>query len=105
MIKMGQSLMDLIIASYISIFVKAFQQRNVAFNNYLYIPVFSLAMAFTEVYIIINIVQLGASWDVVWKLAAGAVLGCWTAMCLHSKLIKVENDFESIINLVKNNAS
>ena len=90
--------MDLIIASYIAVFVKAFQQSNVAFNNYLYVPIFSLAMAFTEVYIIINIVQLGASWDVVWKLAAGAVLGCWTAMYLHSKLIKVENDFESLTN-------
>ena len=97
--------MDLIIASYIAVFVKAFQQRNVAFNNYLYVPIFSLAMAFTEVYIIINIVQLGASWDVVWKLAAGAVVGCWTAMYLDSKLIKVENDFESLTNLVKNNAS
>jgi len=26
-------------------------------------------------------------------------------MYLHSKLIKVENDFESLTNLVKNNAS
>jgi len=93
--------MDLIIASYISVFVKAFQQRNVAFNNYLFVPVFSLAMAFTEVYIIINIVQLGASWDLVWKLATGAVLGCWSAMYLHNKLTNSKNDFESISNLMK----
>ena len=78
--------MKLIIASFISVFVKAFQQRNVAFNNYISVPLFSLGMAFTEVYIILNIVQLGASWDVVWKLAVGAALGCWTAMYLHNKL-------------------
>tara|TARA_R110002020_G_scaffold135973_4_gene303493 strand:+ start:417 stop:677 length:261 start_codon:yes stop_codon:yes gene_type:complete len=78
--------MILILASYISVFVKAFQQRNVAFNDYLFVPIFSLAMAFTEVYIIINIVQLGASWDVVWKLATGAILGCWSAMYLHNKI-------------------
>jgi len=82
--------MTLILASYISVFVKAFQQRNVAFNDYLFVPIFSLAMAFTEVYIIINIVQLGASLDVVWKLAAGAVLGCWSAMYLHNKIKRKE---------------
>jgi len=93
--------MDLIIASYISVFVKAFQQRNVAFNNYLFVPIFSLAMAFTEVYIIINIVKLGASWGLVWKLAIGAVLGCWSAMYLHNKLTNAKKDFESITNLMK----
>jgi len=84
--------MTLILASYISVFVKAFQQRNVAFNDYLFVPVFSLAMAFTEVYIIINIVQLGASLDVVWKLATGAVLGCWSAMYLHNKIRRKDGE-------------
>ena len=78
--------MTLIIASFISIFVKAFQQRNVAFNNYISIPFFSFGMAFTEVYIIINIVELGASWGVIWRLSIGAILGCWTAMYLHNWL-------------------
>ncbi len=78
--------MTLIIASFISVFVKAFQQRNVAFNNYISVPLFSFGMAFTEVYIIINIVNLGASWNVVWRLAVGAALGCWAAMYLHNKL-------------------
>jgi len=93
--------LNLIIASYISVFVKAFQQRNVAFNNYLYVPVFSLAMAFTEVYIIINIVQMGASLDVVWKLAIGAVFGCWSAMYLHNRVHGIANEFDSITNLMK----
>ena len=93
--------MNLILASYISVFVKAFQQRNVAFNNYLFVPVFSIAMAFTEIYIIINIVQMGASLELVWKLATGAVLGCWCAMYLHNKLTNAKNDFESITNLMK----
>ena len=84
--------MNLILASYISVFVKAFQQRNVAFNNYLFVPVFSLAMAFTEVYIIINIVKLGASWDLVWKLSIGAILGCWSAMYLHNKLTNAKKE-------------
>ena len=85
--------MTLIIASFISVFVKAFQQRNVAFNNYISVPFFSFGMAFTEVYIIINIVELGASWDVIWRLAVGAVLGCWTAMYLHNKLHNKEGDY------------
>ena len=93
--------MNLILASYISVFVKAFQQRNVAFNNYLFVPVFSIAMAFTEIYIIINIVQMGASLELVWKLATGAVLGCWSAMYLHNKLTKSKKDFQSISNLMK----
>jgi Na+/H+ antiporter NhaC len=84
--------MKLIIASFISVFVKAFQQRNVAFNNYISVPLFSFGMAFTEVYIIINIVNLGASWDVIWKLAVGAALGCWTAMYLHNKLHNREGE-------------
>ena len=92
--------MNLILASYISVFVKAFQQRNVAFNNYLFVPVFSIAMAFTEVYIIINIVQMGASLELVWKLATGAVLGCWSAMYLHNKLTSAKKDFQSISNLM-----
>ena len=95
--------MNLILASYISVFVKAFQQRNVGFNNYLFVPVFSLAMAFTEVYIIINIVKLGASWDLVWKLSIGAILGCWSAMYLHNKVTNAKNDFESITTLMKEN--
>ena len=86
--------MNLILASYISVFVKAFQQRNVAFNNYLFVPVFSIAMAFTEIYIIINIVQMGASLELVWKLATGAVLGCWSAMYLHNKLTSAKKDFQ-----------
>ena len=94
--------MTLIIASFISVFVKAFQQRNVAFNNYISVPLFSFGMAFTEVYIIINIVELGASWDVIWRLAVGAILGCWTAMYLHNKLHnKGEDKLEDILKVKK----
>jgi len=94
--------MTLIIASFISVFVKAFQQRNVAFNNYISVPFFSFGMAFTEVYIIINIVELGASWDVIWRLAIGAILGCWTAMYLHNKLHnKGEDKLEDILKVKK----
>ena len=94
--------MTLIIASFISVFVKAFQQRNVAFNNYISVPLFSFGMAFTEVYIIINIVNLGASWDVIWRLAIGAVLGCWTAMYLHNRLHnKGEDRIEDMLKVKK----
>ena len=59
-------------------------------------------MAFTEVYIIINIVELGASWDVIWRLAVGAILGCWTAMYLHNKLHnKGEDKLEDILKVKK----
>ena len=92
--------MKLIIASFISVFVKAFQQRNVAFNNYISVPLFSFGMAFTEVYIVINIVELGASWDVIWRLAVGAVLGCWTAMYLHNRLHnKGEDKLEDLLKV------
>ena len=94
--------MTLIIASFISVFVKAFQQRNVAFNNYISVPLLSFGMAFTEVYIIINIVELGASWDVIWRLAIGAILGCWTAMYLHNKLHnKGEDRLEDMLKVKK----
>ena len=94
--------MTLIIASFISVFVKAFQQRNVAFNNYISVPFFSFGMAFTEVYIIINIVELGASWDVIWRLAIGTILGCWAAMYLHNKLHnKGEDRLEDMLKVKK----
>jgi len=88
--------MNLMVASYVSVFVKAFQQRNVAFNNYTLVPIFSLAMAFTEVYIIVSIVNLGVGLNVVLELAFGAVLGCWTAMYMHNKITKVKKEFLEI---------
>lgn len=49
-----------IACSFAFVFLKAFQQRNVAFDNYIWVLPTSYCMAFAEVYVIALIAQQGA---------------------------------------------
>lgn len=73
------------IASYAFIFLKAFQQRNVAFDNYLLIIPISLAMAFTEFYVFANFIEHGYSIWLVSIIGLGSGLGALTAALFHKK--------------------
>ena len=74
-------------ASFIFVFLKAFQQRNVAFDHYKWIVPTSFGMAITEVYVIAAIVSTGYSLSAVLGMGTGGGLGCLLSMYLHKRFI------------------
>lgn len=73
-------------ASYLFIFLKSWQQRNVAFDKYLPVIPTSLLMAATEVYVISAIVVAGYSLALVLSIGLGAGLGSSSGMYLHRRV-------------------
>lgn len=71
------------VASAAFVFLKAFQQRNVAFDNYVAVMPISFLMACTEVYVIGSVAQAGWHFPLVAAIGVGAGLGCMAAMFLH----------------------
>jgi hypothetical protein len=63
------------LASFIFVFLKAFQQRNVAFDHYWPVIPISILMAATEVYVISSVVFLGYSIALVLSIGVGAGTG------------------------------
>lgn len=78
-------------ASFVFIFLKALQQRNVAFDNYKWVFPTSLGMAFTEYGVIALIASRGYHIPLVLAAGVGAGLGSMVAMCFHHKYIKTKN--------------
>lgn len=76
----------LVMPSFLSIFLKAFQQRNVTGNKYLPVPFITYGMAFCDVFVIGKVSQLGMTWAAVNGMALGGVGGCLLAMWIHNKV-------------------
>lgn len=74
-------------ASFVFIFLKAAQQRNVAFDHYWWIVPTSMLMAVMEVYVIANIATRGYSWWLVLVIGLGSGLGALTAALLHKRFL------------------
>ena len=74
------------LAMYVFVALKAAQQRNVAFDHYWPIMPFSLAMAFSEVYVISVIVRVGYDLMTTLSIGIGAGFGAITAMYLHKRV-------------------
>lgn len=72
-------------ASFLFVFLKAFQQRNVAFDNYALIMPFSFGMAATEVFVIASIATTGASLLAIFAIGLGGGLGCIAGMWGHKR--------------------
>ena len=90
---------------FLFVFVKAFQQRNVNFLNYWWVPPFSYLMAATQV-VVIGVVSVKANngvplespheiwlfflnvWPIVFVIGTAGWLGSTLAMFLHNKYIK-----------------
>ena len=70
------------------VFLKSWQQRNVAFMHYRWVMPTSLLMAGCNVYIISKIAQVGWDFGIVIALGTGAGLGSMTAMYLHKRYVK-----------------
>jgi hypothetical protein len=75
-------------ASFGFIFLKAFQQRNVAFDNYGWVVPTSLAMAGAEVFVIANIARNGWVWPLVLVIGLGSGAGALVAMWAHRRWVK-----------------
>ena len=76
------------LSSFAFVATKAFQQRNVAFDNYVAVIPVSLLMALTEVYVMHNIAVQGYSAALVLSIGFGSGLGALAAMVLHKKMFK-----------------
>ena len=79
--------LTLFAASFMFVFLKAFQQRNVAFDKYRWVLPTSMAMAAAEVYVIATIVTTGYSVLAVLGMGTGAGAGALIAMHLHGKYV------------------
>ncbi len=75
-------------ASFGFIALRAFQQRNVAFDNYLWILPTSMLMAAAEVYVVANVAQRGYHLPLVATIGLGSGAGCLAAMFLHKRFVK-----------------
>ena len=73
-------------ATFIFVFVKAFQQLNVVGGHYWYVLPTSFLMAAAEVTIIINIVTLLTFWACV-PMGLGGGTGAMLAMYIHKRFI------------------
>lgn len=74
-------------ATYLYVMARAFQQRNVAFDSYRWIPMVSYTMAVLDVFIVTTVAREG--WHVAIVLACGTAgtLGCWSAMLFHKHYV------------------
>jgi hypothetical protein len=74
-------------AMYIFVALKAFQQRNVAFDvPWYYIMAASYGMVFAEVYVIAVIVDVGYHLPTILSIGTGSGTGTISAMALHRRV-------------------
>ena len=75
-------------AVFLYVFVRAFQQRNVAFKHYAWIVPTSYVMAIFDVFIIVFVSHAGWSLPVVAANGTGGALGCLSAVYAHNRWVK-----------------
>jgi hypothetical protein len=73
-------------ASFLFVFLKAFQQRNVAFDNYIAVMPISIMMASVEVFTVTKVAAAGWNIGIVLSIGIASALGAITAMHLHKWL-------------------
>ena len=85
-------------ANFCFIFLKAFQQRNVAFMHYIWVVPTSFAMGVVEVGVV-GAVAIEATradsflqlWPLITAVALGGGLGCLASMFIHHRYIGKKN--------------
>lgn len=78
-------------ANFAFIFLKAFQQRNVAHLNWFPVLPTSFLMAVAEVVVIGSVAKAaidGSIWGPVVALSLGGGLGCLCSMYVHSRIFR-----------------
>ena len=76
------------LAGFFYVMLRAFQQRNVAFDNYWWIPPTSYCMAAVDMYVIVNVSRNGMTWMYVAVYGTSAAMGALVAMWFHKKWVK-----------------
>lgn len=79
-------LMFVAIFSYVTI--RAFQQRNVAFDNYRWIVPTCYAMQALDIYVVSTVARNGLNLPLVICNGTAATLGCFAAMWFHKRFVK-----------------
>lgn len=73
-------------AVYCLVALRAFQQQNVIHSKYWWAMATSYGMAFAEIALIINVVNIG--WAAGWWVGSGGALGVVTAMYVHKRFVQ-----------------
>jgi hypothetical protein len=81
--------------SFVFVGLKALQQRNVAFDNYLWVIPTSVCMGFVEYGTIILVVNSGYSVPVLFSAGIGAGCGALSAMIFHRKYVKKPKEVQA----------
>lgn len=75
-------------ATFCYVLLRAFQQRNVAFDNHGWVIPTSYAMAVMDIYIVATVARSGWSIPLVLVNGTAAALGALCAMRLHRRFVK-----------------
>ncbi len=78
----------LFFATFGYVMLRALQQRNVAFDDYWWVPPCSFGMAALDVYCVVTIARGGWSIPVVLVNGSASALGCLGAMWFHRTFVK-----------------
>lgn len=82
----------LFLATFSYVTLRAFQQRNVAFNNHWWVLPTSYGMAVFDVYCVVAVSKGGWTFPVVFANGTAGFLGCFFAMWFHNRFVKVKHD-------------
>lgn len=70
------------------VMLRAFQQRNVAFDSYKWVVPTSYLMAVFDVYIVSAVAHAGWTWPVILANGSGGCLGALCAMWFHKRYVR-----------------
>lgn len=79
-------------AQFAFVFLKAFQQRNVAFDNFIAVIPVSLLMAATEVFVVVQVATAGWNLGVVLSVGLASGFGAVSAMVLHRRIFPKDKE-------------
>jgi hypothetical protein len=74
------------LVSFIAIFLRGFQQKNVIHSKYTMIAITSYLLALTDVAVVSIIVEHG--WNTVLAQGTGAALGMLASVYIHNRWVK-----------------
>jgi hypothetical protein len=75
-------------ASFLYVMLRAFQQRNVSYDNYAWIVPTSYSMAIVDTLVMSWVAKTGWSTPFVFIFGTGSALGCIAAMQFHKRYVK-----------------
>lgn len=77
--------LTLFITSLIFVGLRSFQQLNVQWDRFMWVPPTSACMAVVEVLTVTTIVKAGSLWAAI-PMGMGAAIGCILSMLIHRRM-------------------